>query len=204
MQPILISRRALKALPAGSVNAFAKLECKMKLVPAVVIFLFLAGSANSQKLPSPTSDPSDVAKVVKEKGWDIPGLQQSRVLSRGIAPKGSLRGGAVNTTQFRPKQEFIASIQTFRLSEDQKTLFLEQRVGEVNLIFKCEVNNRVFAYVVQLVEVFYDSKNRRSGYGEIYGAHYYDNDGDGRFESYEPGHGYVKDLRVPAWVLRAK
>ena len=177
---------------------------KMKLVPPVVIFLFLSASANSQTLPSPTPDPSDIPKVVKEKGWDIPGLQESRVLSRRIVPKGSLGGGAVNTTGFKPKQELIVSIPTFRLSDDQKTLFLEQRDGEVNLIFKCEVNNRVFAYVVQLVEVFYDSKNRRSGYGEIYGAHYYDNDGDGRFESYEPGHGYVADLRVPGWVSRAK
>ncbi len=176
----------------------------MKLFPAVVIFLFLAASANSQTLPSPISDPSDIAKVIKEKGWDIPGLQQSRVLSRGIVAKGSLTGGPVHITRFRPEQEFIVSIPTFSLSDDRKTLFLEQRDGEVNLIFKCEVNNRVFAYVVQLVEVFYDSKNRRSGYGEIYGAHYYDNDGDGRFESYEPGHGYVKDLRVPGWVSRAK
>ncbi|HZI87695.1 MAG TPA: hypothetical protein VFD48_12740 [Pyrinomonadaceae bacterium] len=187
-----------------SVAVLTELGRKMKLLPAVVIFLFLTVSANSQTVPAAISDPSNIAKVIKERGWDIPGLQQSQVLSRRIVPKGSLRGGAVHVTRFRPKSEFIVSIPIFSLSDDQKTLFMEQRHGEVNLIFKCEVNNRVFAYVVQLVEVFYDSKNRRSGYGEIYGAHYYDNDGDGRFESYEPGEGYVKDLRVPNWVSKAK
>jgi hypothetical protein len=62
----------------------------------------------------------------------------------------------------------------------------------------------VFAYVVQFAKVFYDSRNKRSGYGEIYGARYYDNDGDRIFESYEPGEAYVKDLRIPDWVSRAK
>ena len=176
----------------------------MKIILAIPVFLFLVVLTNSQTVSPGNSHPSNIEKVLKENGWEIPGLPQSQVLSSRIMPKVSLDGRAVHVTSFKPKREFITAMPIFSLMSDQKTLIMGQRHGEVNLIFKCEVNNRVFAYIVQLVEVFYHSRNRRSGYGEMYGARYYDNDGDRIFESYEPGEAYVKDLRIPDWVSRGK
>jgi hypothetical protein len=178
----------------------------MKFAITNLVLLFLITTAHGQIAPSDNLRPSGIESIIKESGWEIPGLLQSQVLnSKDMVPEGSsMKGISVHVTTFKPKRELITTVPIFNLKNDGKVLVLGQRQGEVNLIFKCELRGRAFAYIVQLVEIFSDAQNRRTGYGDIFGVRYYDNDGDGVLESYEQGEGYIKDLRVPDWTSKRK
>lgn len=55
-----------------------------------------------------------------------------------------------------------------------------------------------------VLDLFYDEKTHRGGYGGEYTLIYYDDDGDGKFESFEIGnsaHPFTPIL--PAWVRKA-
>jgi len=64
------------------------------------------------------------------------------------------------------------------------------------------VDGRTFMYILQCTIILEDP-NGRTGYSGQFGVHYYDRDGDGKFESFEEGAPFVTaDLRIPDWVLR--
>jgi hypothetical protein len=109
----------------------------------------------------------------------------------------------VYITDFQPKREVVRLLPFYSLKDDGRTLFLNQKRIAIRSILKCDVDGRVFAYAVQGVGASYDPRTRRGGYGGQYGFYYYDNDGDGKFESYEQGGlGVGPDFRVPEWALR--
>jgi len=148
-----------------------------------------------------------IKSVINDDGWKIPGLAQSRVTdSRKLIPKGyGVSGVPLHITVFKPRREFITTIFLYGLKEDEKILVMGQRRGAVESIIKCDIDNKVFVYIVQFVSVHYDPQTGRGGYGGIYGAQYFDNDGDGIFESYEPGAPFVTpSLRIPEWVRPAR
>jgi len=148
-----------------------------------------------------------VKSIVKEDGWKIPGLSQSRVTDpRRLLPQQyGVTRVPLNLTVLKPRREFIDTISLYGLKDDGQTLVMGERRGAVRGIIKCDIEHRVFAYIVQFVAVLYDQQTGRGGYGGIYGAQYFDNDGDVIFESYEPGAPFVTpNLRIPKWALKEK
>jgi hypothetical protein len=179
----------------------------MKRILTAFVFSLLPVASYSQEVSSAVPNLSVITSTVKENGWKIPGLSQSRITDpRRLVPKGyGVSGIQLHLTVLKPKREFIETISLYGLKDDGKTLVIGERRGAVKSIIKCDIDNRVFAYIVQFVAVLYDPQSRRGGYGGIYGAQYFDNNGDGIFESYEPGAPFVTPaLRVPEWALKGK
>ena len=143
-----------------------------------------------------------IKAVVKESGWTIPGLDESQItdprklLQAGYGP----RSAPLYVTVLRPKEKFITTIPVYRLKDGQTVIIGERKVV-VDIIIKCDVNSRVFAYILQCT-IILEEPNGRTGYSGSFGVHYSDRDGDGKFESLEEGAPFVTpDLRIPDWVL---
>jgi hypothetical protein len=170
---------------------------------ASVGLLLLTASGLSQTPASAKLAP--IKSIVSETGWEIPGLSLSRITTpRKPLPAGYGPNVPVNVTILKPRREVLTTISLFGLKPDGATLVMGQRRGAVQIIIKCDIDGRVFAYIVQFMALVQES-NGRVGYSGIYGAQYFDNDGDGIFESYEPGPPLVtKDLRIPTWVVSSK
>ena len=144
-----------------------------------------------------------IKPVVKESGWTIPGLDVSQI----TGPRKLLQAGygppttPLYITVLRPKEKFITTIPVYRLKDGQTVIISERKVV-LDLIIKCDVNSRVFAYILQCT-IILEEPDGRTGYSGIFGVHYSDSDGDGKFESFEEGAPFVTaDLHIPDWVLR--
>ena len=126
--------------------------------------------------------------VVKESGWTIPGLPESRMTDpRKRLPKGY--GPAAvpfYVTVFKPAGKFITTIQRYILKDDQ-TLTVAERKVVIDSIIKCEVDGRVFMYILHCT-IILEEPNGRTGYSGVFGIQYSDRDGDGKFESFRREH----------------
>ena len=143
-----------------------------------------------------------IQPAVNESGWRIPGLQESQItgtrkrLAKGYGPASV----PVYVTVFKPNQKFITTIPIYRLKDGQTLIVMERKVL-IDGIIKCDVDGRTFMYILQCTIILEDP-NGRTGYSGQFGVHYYDGDGDGKFESFEEGAPFVTaDLRIPDWVL---
>jgi hypothetical protein len=145
-----------------------------------------------------------VKRVINRKGWEIPGLLQSRAVSSRQILKGFGNGSSdMYVTVLKPDSEVIAPIPSYSSQDNGETIFVGQRQAAVRQILKCDVDGRTFAYVLQLIIILDDPENNRRGYAGEFGLRYYDNDGDGKFESLEPGDPLVNvNFRIPAWALQ--
>lgn len=165
----------------------------------IAVGLFLTTSGFTQEPPRKISS---IRAVVKQSGWVIPGLSTSRITTdRRLLREGyGVPKVPMHVTILRPQREVLATIPLFGIEPGGTTLVVGERRGVVQIIIKCDINHRVFAYIVQFVAIIRES-NGRVGYSGIYGAQYFDNDADGIFESYEAGAPFVtKNLPIPGWV----
>ena len=184
-------------------DVLVSFEVAMRITLTILIGILFTSSMYAQE-PVPKPALSMIRSIEKESGWQIPGVAQSRVLDRRkLLPKGyGVSGVPLHITVFKPRREVRATISLFGLKEDGKTLVMGERRGAVQSIIKCDIENRVFVYIVSFYALVADASGQ-VGYSGIYGAQYFDNDGDGVFESYEPGPPLVTpELRIPEWARR--
>jgi hypothetical protein len=144
-----------------------------------------------------------IKPAVNESGWKIPGLDQSRItgprkrLVKGYGPPSV----PLHVTVFRPTRKFITTIPLYRLKDGQ-TLIVAERKVLIDGIIKCDVDGRVFMYILHCT-IILEEPNGRTGYSGVFGVQYSDRDGDGKFESFEEGAPFVtSDLRIPDWVMK--
>ena len=145
-----------------------------------------------------------IRPVVNESGWKIPGLDQSQITDpRKLLPKGYGPASVpLQVTVLKPRRKFITTIQRYGLKDDQ-TLIVAERKVVIDSIIKCDLNNRIFVYILQCT-IILEELNGRTGYSGMFGVHYYDRDGDGKFESFEEGAPFVTpELRIPDWVVKS-
>jgi hypothetical protein len=172
----------------------------------IATIVLLTGSVFGQDASSEDRKTSMIRSIVRDSGWEIPGLSPSRITDpRKPLPAGyGVPGVGLNITVLKPTRQFVTTISLFGLKPDGTTLVMGERRGAVKSIIKCDIDNRVFVYIVQFVALVHGA-NGRIGYGGIYGAQYFDHDGDGIFESYEPGAPFVTpELRIPDWARHGK
>ena len=142
----------------------------MRLTLTVLIGIVLTGSLCAQELSTKPALPM-IRSIEKESGWQIPGLAQSRILDRRkLLPKGyGVSGVPLRITVFKPRREVRATISLFGLKNDGKTLVMGERRGAVQSIIKCDIENRVFVYIVSFYALVADASGHL-GYSGIYGA----------------------------------
>ena len=131
-----------------------------------------------QEKPSPEI-PANDRKVVKESGWEIPGLSESEVVAPRTAYKGKESEGMFVTWKHPKLQKnglaFLIKEEYFS-EEERKVLGLYPGNYVVMKISQYDVSGREFYYVLQI---------HPDGVGAISDLYFYDEDGDGEFESVE-------------------
>jgi hypothetical protein len=172
---------------------------------ATLVILIVSGLSVGPKpqVFAQDSGLSVIRPVINESGWKIPGLDQSKATGpRKLLSK--TYGAAslpLHVTVLKPPRELITTIPIYRLRDGQTLIVTERKVA-IDAIIKCDVNNRVFVYILQCT-IILEEPNGRTGYSGQFGVHYSDRDGDGTFESFEEGTPFVTpELRLPEWVSK--
>ena len=147
---------------------------------------------------------TDLTRVINEKGWKVSGLSRAKIV-RPRTRVNSSEGELLYITLLEPRTETIASVPIFWLTENGSILNTREQTISVRSIQRYDVDQHVFCYVQAGVGSSYDEKTKRGGYGGQFVLIYYDNDGDGIFESFEIGNSAKPFIpAVPAWVRTAK
>jgi hypothetical protein len=152
-------------------------------------------AAQSESAAKPNQTPSK--RLIKTSGWNIPGLTGAKEI---YPPKLLPAAGnaKVYSTLLNPPPRGAdtntpASLDTLKnyLSEEElKELGIITQNPHIEAIAKYDVDGHPFCYVIKYRSVY-----------AIEGLHYYDEDGDKRFELLEPGTpslGFVP--RIPGWA----
>jgi len=147
---------------------------------------------------------TDLSRVINEKGWTVSGLSRAKIVSPRTLVNGR-EGELLYITLLQPRTETIATVPIFWLTENGSILNTREQTIAVRSIERYDVDQHVFCYVQAGVGSSYDEKTKRGGYGGQFVLIYYDNDGDGIFESFELGNSAKPFIPVvPAWVKTAK
>ena len=149
--------------------------------------------------------PADVvpATLVNNAGWEIPGLAQSRMLRPPELLKTRDRSIQLYVTYYEP--EVAAFIKrpfpSRRKPKPEESVWVSEGL-KVRLIEEQVINGHTFCYKLDVEEMFHDQVTelpKYTNYSET--LLYYDEDGDGKFETLEEGLDYFARLRIPKWVM---
>lgn len=176
----------------------------MKQVLCTIAIMVMVTAAASRNSFVAQDNPIKIIKpAINEQGWKILGLQESQIadprrrLEKGYGPASV----PLYVTLLKPGQKFITTIPIYRLKDGKALLVVERKVL-IDGIIQCDVNGRTFMYILQCT-IILEEPNGRTGYSGQFGVHYFDGDGDGKFESFEEGAPFVTpELRIPDWVLK--
>lgn len=177
-------------------------------VGLTVVFSHSVAYSQSENSPK-----GRLKRAVKQDGWEIPGLSKSKPLGRERDQRYSLSKDRdsleIFITGFQlPKKEIVAQISTFGVSENVEEVRVSIWNCAIMNIAKYEVGNNAFCYPVRAVgkscsdEQTLSGKVRHCGSGGMFTFRYYDNDGDGKFETFTQGD--YNPPNIPAWARAAK
>jgi hypothetical protein len=141
-------------------------------------------------------------RVIKEGGWEIPGLAQSEIVDQRHSFKGYSEKPVpqLYVIAFKPSRKVIVALPQYFFRNDEEMVVRENQI-EVRSIEQFDVNKKVFCYVVGGLIVISNKITGESGYAGIFIAVYYDNDGDGKFEAYDlRGVPAPFIPKIPKWV----
>ncbi len=159
-----------------------------------------------------------VERLVNREGWVVPGLKGSRPLGNRIPDTQSMPG--VTIYELKPGAYSPIKLTHYETTTDSKTLIAEPSpyFQIIRALERYEVNGHVFAYIAQTdtvagcaLDKTKIKPGKKHGSGPICGGvqlcgptflEYYDNDGDGKFETFEVTLGIGIDLRVPDWAKK--
>ena len=148
----------------------------------------------------PTIEPE---RLINEAGWEIPGL-------RGASP---LRPPELQRTRDRTIQLYYTYYEPVGKTLIQR-VFMSRRKPKaeeaqwtskglkISLIEEHVINGRTFCYRLTVYEIFQDNVTGIPRYSaNLETLLYYDEDGDGKFETLEEGLSYFAPGHIPKWVL---
>lgn len=139
-------------------------------------------------------------KVYKEAGWEIKaitGATEKRVptyLSETVSPK-------ITLAELTPHGDSEAEIETYFLSK-ARGLIVFPNLLRIEKIYKYSMGDRPFCYEVQAENIQLDKTSKAKTFtGKRSTFHYYDENNDGSFETFEWGRSNAEP-RIPQWVLK--
>jgi hypothetical protein len=136
-------------------------------------------------------------KIIKKDGWTIPGLKQSEI-KKPRHSNDSVSGQKIFFTVLEPKQDVITEFAPDTLQ--QKAPLLLNKKWLVDSITQYDINNRIFCYKVFLSIVDTNvSGEVNTRYGASTAIVYYDEDGDGKFETLDLEDNLARP-RIPQWL----
>lgn len=142
-------------------------------------------------------------KLINDAGWEIPGLAQARMLRPPELQRTRDPNVQLYNTYFKPEMETLIRrpFPSRRKPKPEQARWISQGL-KVSLIEERVINGRKFCYRLTVYEIFHDSATGLPRYSDnLETLLYYDEDGDGRFETLEEGLDYFARGHIPKWVL---
>jgi tetratricopeptide (TPR) repeat protein len=142
-------------------------------------------------------------KLLNDAGWEIPGLAQSSMLRPPELKRMRDRSIQLYFTYYEPevatfiKRPFLSR----RKPKPEEAEWISEGL-KVRLIEERVINGHKFCYKLDVEEMFHDKVTglpKYTNYSET--LLYYDEDGDGKFETLEEGLDYFARGHIPKWVL---
>lgn len=142
-------------------------------------------------------------RLVNDIEWDIPGLAQARMLRPPELQRTRDRSTQLYFTYYEPEvATFIRRpFQSRRKHKPEEAEWISEEL-KVRLIEERVINGHKFCYKLDVEEMFHDKVTglpKYTNYSET--LLYYDEDGDGKFETLEEGLDYFARGHTPKWVL---
>lgn len=166
------------------------------LATALGVALLAPSSAagQQQQQGNVTTDKAARGKVEKD-GWLIPG--SDRFTEEGETRSVMADGVEVYQKKMRsPVKDPLVNGHGHTVGPDAVSK-PGSRLLAVREFHSYEVGGRTFAYLVLLVPVEVAANGARTYFGAMYSLYYYDEDGDGVFET---RYSALRSLKVPAWA----
>lgn len=146
--------------------------------------------------------PREPVRLVKEGGWEIPGLAQSRPIRPREVVKTRDRTVERHWTLYEPEVETFLE-RPFEPAAKQKTPGLKTEGLKIIMIEEHDIEGRKYCYVVRTQEILRDEATNARKYPTSFEDFlYYDEDGDGKFETLEEGLSIMSRPRIPEWVTK--
>lgn len=141
-------------------------------------------------------------RLVNDAGWEIPGLAHARALRPPELQRTRDRSIQLYFTYYEPQETFIKRLFPSRRKPKPEEANWKSEGLKVSLIEERVINGHKFCYRLTVYEIFHDKQTglpRYTNYLET--LLYYDEDGDGKFETLEGGLDYFASGHIPKWVL---
>jgi hypothetical protein len=142
-------------------------------------------------------------KFIEDEGWEIPGLAQSRMLRPPELQRTRDQSIQLYYTYYEPEIEtFIKRpFRSRRKPKPDQGNWISKGL-KVSLIEEHVINGHKFCYRLMVYEIFQDKQTGLPKYQDnLETLLYYDEDGDGKFETLEEGLDYFARGHIPKWVL---
>jgi tetratricopeptide (TPR) repeat protein len=142
-------------------------------------------------------------KLTNEAGWEIPGLARSTKLRPPELEKTRDRSIQMYVTFYEPEVETLIKrpFESQRKPEADQAQWKSEGL-KIELIAERVINGHSFCYEVTVEEYFLDESQERRYANHLETLWYYDEDGDGKFETLEEGLGYFSGGHIPDWVIK--
>jgi hypothetical protein len=144
----------------------------------------------------------ETGKLVRDEGWEIPGLAQARMLRPPELQRTRDRSIQLYYTYYEPESEMLIKrpFPSRRKPKPEQAQWTSQGL-KVSLIEERVINGRKFCYRLTVYEIFHDNGGLPRYSDNLETLLYYDEDGDGKFETLEEGLDYFARGHIPKWVL---
>lgn len=174
------------------------------IVGSTLLFDPTTDAAFSMVTGSHFTAQSRLKRLIKEDGWEIPGLAKSKIMlpRRAFQDYSEKPVSQLYVTEFKPIGKAVAAIPIYFIRKDGEEIVTRQQQITVKSIEKYDVNKKAFCFIVSGIGISHDKKTGQGGYAGGFSFVYYDNDGDGKFETYELAADTTPPFvpHVPEWV----
>ena len=141
-------------------------------------------------------------KLVNDAGWEIPGLAQARMLRPPELQQTRDRSLQLYFTYYEPEVEtFIKRPFPSRLKPKPGQADWISKGLKIALIEERVINGHKFCYRLTVYEIFHDKTGSPKYTDNLETLFYYDENGDGKFETLEEGLDYFGPAHIPKWAL---
>jgi hypothetical protein len=185
---------------------------KQLLQLALLVILFCANygrTMQAQDIKPGEGNFRGIHTVVKEHGWKIPGLDETKILQpRKRYDPSSYSGYDIYLTRYELQHryreniieyEVVTLLPFYYIETETNLLKIVEHTHRLEVINRFDFKGKPFCFVLDTTRLSYDPRTRMGGtLSGIWTVAYYDMDGDGKFETRElPA---PSRPRLPRWV----
>jgi len=174
-----------------------KRETQSTLLVAAALVLFTPSLTCGQQHGEMTANRAARSRrgEVREGGWRIPGADH--FTTEGKSQRVTVDGVETERKTMRSSVEDPLVDEEGNAVGADAASKTDKRIFAVREVHSYQVSERVFAYLVRLVPVEFEAGGTRVYAGAMYNLYYYDEDGDGRFET---RYSALRSPKIPGWA----